>query len=424
MRTALRASPGLGKLTVIRFAGQFGDGMFQAALSGAILFNPERETDPLAVAAGFAVLLLPYSILGPYAGAMLDRWDRRNVLLTANLLRAVLICAAAGLVAAGGGPTALLLLALTVIGISRFVLAGASAALPHVVRPGWLIPMNSLFATAAAAFGGVGAAVAVAVIGLLGGGDSAGAVAVLGAAAGSLLSALAAIRFRPGELGPDRAGAIRSSGWAGFAAGLRTGVRAVWSRPGVTTALLGIGAHRVLFGIDTLIMVLVLRQHSADTIGGLVGFGVAIAAAAAGMLFAAVVAPLLIPRLGRSRTVVAGLLLAAVSQLTLVSQLTQPTLLAGAALLGCTGQLVKLTGDAALQLEVDDAHRGRVFALQDTVFNGAFVVALTGAALLVPADGRSVGLVVAGAGVVGLALLAVAANELSRGRADRAPHPG
>jgi MFS family permease len=91
LRTALRESPGVLRLASVRFAGQFGDGMFQAALSGAILFNPERETDPLAIAAAFAVLLLPYSLIGPYAGALLDRWDRRAVLLVANVLRAVLI---------------------------------------------------------------------------------------------------------------------------------------------------------------------------------------------------------------------------------------------------------------------------------------------------------------------------------------------
>src|SRR5690606_40582627 len=99
IRAAVRASPGALRLTLVRFAGQFGDGMFQAALSGAILFNPERETDPLAIAAGFAVLLLPYSLIGPYAGALLDRWDRRTVLLVANLLRIVLILTAAAVLA-------------------------------------------------------------------------------------------------------------------------------------------------------------------------------------------------------------------------------------------------------------------------------------------------------------------------------------
>ena len=73
--------------------------MFQAALGGAVLFNPERQADPLAVAAGLAVLLLPYSLIGPFAGALLDRWDRRRVLMFASLLRAVLVAGVAGIVA-------------------------------------------------------------------------------------------------------------------------------------------------------------------------------------------------------------------------------------------------------------------------------------------------------------------------------------
>src|SRR5918998_3365831 len=97
----LAAHPGLGRLAVIRFAGQFGDGMFQAALGGAILFNPERETDPLAIAAGFAVLLLPYSVIGPFAGALLDRWDRRRVLWAANLVRAALVVVVAAVIFGG-----------------------------------------------------------------------------------------------------------------------------------------------------------------------------------------------------------------------------------------------------------------------------------------------------------------------------------
>ena len=84
---------GFRRLLGVRFAAQWGDGMFQAALGGAVLFNPERQADPLAVAAGLAVILLPYSLVGPFAGALLDRWDRRRVLLVANLLRAVLTVA-------------------------------------------------------------------------------------------------------------------------------------------------------------------------------------------------------------------------------------------------------------------------------------------------------------------------------------------
>ncbi|MDQ3505736.1 MAG: MFS transporter, partial [Actinomycetota bacterium] len=64
------------RLLGVRLSGQFSDGVFQASLAGAVLFNPERAASPADVAAGFAVLLLPYSLVGPFAGVLLDRWTR------------------------------------------------------------------------------------------------------------------------------------------------------------------------------------------------------------------------------------------------------------------------------------------------------------------------------------------------------------
>ncbi|MGK8491963.1 MFS transporter [Nocardia asiatica] len=414
----------MSRLAVVRFAGQFGDGMFQAALSGAILFNPERQTDPLAIAAGFAVLLLPYSLIGPYAGALLDRWDRRGVLLAANLVRAVVIALVSAGLLAGVGETPLLLLALTVVGVSRFVLAGVSAALPRVLAQAWLVPMNSVLATVASGCAGLGAAVAVGVIGLIGAGDFGSAVAVAISGAGSVLGAILAAGFRPRMLGPAPDAAKGENTVHAIATGLRTGARAVWESRVVTAAMLGIGTHRIVFGVNTLIMVLVLRQtpvHGSGLSGGLVGFGVAIAATAAGMLVAAVVAPLLIPRLGRGRTVVAGLIFAMLVQLTLVTPIAfadsgpaveraHELLLVGAFLLGLAGQTIKLTGDATMQIDIDDARRGQVFALQDTVFNIAFVLAIAIAALIVPDDGRSAVVVLGGAAIYAAGIAAIGVN--------------
>ncbi|MEU7139572.1 MFS transporter [Nocardia sp. NPDC046473] len=426
--TALRESPGVLRLAVVRFTGQFGDGMFQAALSGAILFNPERQTDPLAIAAGFAVLLLPYSLIGPYAGALLDRWDRRTVLLVANVARAVLIALVCAGLLAGIGETPLLLLALAVVGISRFVLSGVSAALPRVLAQHWLVPMNSVLATVASGCAGIGAATSVAVIGLIGAGDFASAVAVAVSGIGSVVSAVLAAGFAPRVLGPDAGATASESAVHAIATGLRTGATAVWESVQVTTAMLGIGTHRIVFGLNTLIMVLVLRQAPADGSGlnsGLLGFGVAIAATASGMLVAAVVAPLLIPRLGRSKTVLAGLLTATVVQLTLVTpigladagsavQRAHQLLLVGAFLLGLAGQTIKLTGDATMQIDIDDARRGQVFALQDTVFNIAFILAIAAAALVIPDDGRSLPVIVAGAGIYCAGIAAIALNMRRR----------
>lgn len=432
-RTALRA-PGVLRLTLVRFTGQFGDGVFQAALSGAILFNPERETDPPAIAAGFAVLLLPYSLIGPYAGALLDRWDRRLVLLLANLLRAVLIVMVCVGLLAGIGETPLLLLALAVVGISRFTAAGVSAALPRVLAQQWLVPANSVLATAGSGCAAAGAAVAVTVIGTIGAGDTASAAAVAIGAVGSVAGVLLAAGFAPRALGPNSVRAGTVGAVRAIASGLRTGAAAVWDSVAVTTAMLGIGAHRIVFGANTLIMVLVLREAPAGSSAvdsGLVGFGVAITATAAGMLVAALLAPLLIPRLGRPRTVVTGLVVATAVQLCLVAPTAladseraadraHQLLLVAAFLFGLAGQTIKLTGDASMQIDIDDARRGEVFALQDTVFNIAFVLAVAVTALVIPADGRSMAMVVAGALCYLVGIVAIVANS----RRTPRPHGG
>jgi hypothetical protein len=74
---SLLAARSFRRLLETRLLAQFGDGVFQAALAGTVLFNPQRAADPVAVAAGFAILLLPYSMVGPFAGVWLDRWSRR-----------------------------------------------------------------------------------------------------------------------------------------------------------------------------------------------------------------------------------------------------------------------------------------------------------------------------------------------------------
>ncbi|MDV7246021.1 MULTISPECIES: MFS transporter [Rhodococcus] len=413
-RTAhtLRRSPGLARLATVRFASQFGDGMFQAALGGAILFNPERETDPLAIAAGFAVLLLPYSVIGPYAGALLDRWDRRTVLLWANVIRGVLILVTAALLGSGAGEFPILLLALAAIGVSRFVLAGVSAALPRVVHKSWLVATNSVLTTTGSVVSALGATTSVAIIGVAGAGDRGSGIAVAAAAVGSAIAALAASRFHRRLLGPhadERAdyGVIRA-----VASGLRNGAVAVWQSPGVTTAMIGIGTHRIVFGANTLIMVLVLRDTSraGSLPGGLAGFGVAVGATAAGMLLAAISTPFTIPRIGRSRTITTALILALAAQTTLVATLTQASLLWGALVLGFAGQSIKLSGDAAMQIDIEDDRRGQVFALQDTVFNVAFIASIAAAALVIAPDGRSLGLVLAGSALYALGLVAALLN--------------
>ena len=123
---------------------QISDGLFQAGLAGSILFNPNQKSSPVEIAMGFAVLLLPYSVLGPYVGVLLDRWDRRASLSVANLARAVLVLPAAALLWSGSQGLGFAFFALLVIAVNRFFLAGLSAALPRVVDDEKLVPANAL----------------------------------------------------------------------------------------------------------------------------------------------------------------------------------------------------------------------------------------------------------------------------------------
>jgi hypothetical protein len=69
------AVPDFRRLLRVRLTGQLGDGMFQGALFGAAFFNPEKATSAGEAAVAFATLLLPYSLVGPFAGVLLDRWS-------------------------------------------------------------------------------------------------------------------------------------------------------------------------------------------------------------------------------------------------------------------------------------------------------------------------------------------------------------
>lgn len=78
------------RLLAVRLLSQLSDGVFQVALAAYVVFSPEKQASPAAIASAMAVLLLPYSLLGPFTGVLLDRWRRRQVLLHCNLLRAAL----------------------------------------------------------------------------------------------------------------------------------------------------------------------------------------------------------------------------------------------------------------------------------------------------------------------------------------------
>jgi MFS family permease len=412
---SVRGLPDFWRLLKLRLASQFGDGLFQAALAGALLFNPERATSPLAIAGAFAVLFLPYSLLGPFAGALMDRWDRRLVLVGANIGRLGSVAAVGTALAVGANDWVVLCGALIVNGFGRFVSSGLSAALPHVVPRHQVLAMNSLAnATGAlAAFGG--ANFMLLPRWLIGAGDSGSASIIFLVAIPISVALMLSLRFAPHALGPDDSTrAVLGSVIYAVVTGWLHGGRTVVHRPTVAATLSGLAAHRMVFGINTLLVLVLVRHAGAMTVAGLGTVVLFVAATGAGSFLANVLTPPAVRRWSRFTVANAALTIGAVVQIA-GATLQLAIMMLCAFLLGILGQVVKLCADTAMQIDVEDALRGHVFTVQDSLFWVSFIAAVTVAALVIPADGRSSELALAGS-LLYLAGLGVHAVVARRGQ--------
>ncbi|MDT0301979.1 MFS transporter [Streptomonospora wellingtoniae] len=406
LRDVLRG-PRFRRLFTTRLVSQFGDGVYQAGLAGYIFFSPEQHTTAGQVATAFAVLLLPFSAVGPFAGVLIDRWSRRQVLVLSALAKGAVAAATAALVWSGSDGAVFFATALVLLSVNRFLLAALSAALPHVVPRHKLMMANAVTPTCGtfAAFAGAGAGAGLR---LLGGDGAAGtALILLGAGAAMALAAPAALTLGRAELGPDfdeQADRVRAAVRT-VAAGLADGARHIWSRRPARYGLATIAGHRAGYGVATLVTLLLYNNtFTSGGVAGFAGFSVALAASAAGYFAGAAATPWATARISADAWI--ALLLGAGGAALLVFGLPfAPALFPAAGFaLGLVSQGVKVSVDTLVQRHVDDAFRGRVFSVYDMLFNAAFVAGAGLAAAAVPRSGTSVAAVVALA--AGYALMA------------------
>lgn len=413
LRVVLRGSR-FRRLFGTRLASQFSDGVYQAGLAGFVFFNPEQHTSAGAVAAAFAVLLLPFSVVAPFAGVLIDRWPRRQILLLSSLFKAALAVVSAFLVSEGESP-AFLVAALLVLSVNRFFLSGLSAGLPYVVPRDKLMMANAVTPTSGTAASFLGAGTGAA-IGLLGGEDALGTGIILFVAAlGFTGAALVSLTMGYRELGPhlerepeEVAAAVRN-----VVRGMVSGVRHIWARPDARDALITIGGHRVLFGISTLLTLLLYNNtFTGGGVAGLAGFSVAMGLSGAGFLIGAVATPWATARMTPGTWIALQLVAASVTLVVFGLPFSSLLFPVAAFALGFASQGVKVTVDTLVQRHVDDAFRGRVFSVYDVLFNATFVLGAALSAVLVPPSGVSFAVVVA----MAVAYLAMGAAWAARGR--------
>ncbi|WP_296665615.1 MFS transporter [Demequina sp.] len=414
---------GFRRLTYSRVLSQAGDGMFQVGIATAFFFDPTQAAAPADIAIGFAILLAPFTLVGPFVGPLIDRWQRQRIVLVGNLVRVALTAGIIVVIAAGGPTWSLYVLALLTLSVNRFLLAAMSAGIAKVVPEDELLAANAIMPT----LGTIAAAIGAGIGGLAtflapGASDTSLALAALIASAAAFaLASWVATWLRRRELGPDHplealhlAEQIRALG-----AELSDGV--VYLRRRVTPFhALGVMAfQRLLYGIMFIAAILISRNllgdpdHPEESLGA---FTVVLAFAAVGFGLAAVLTPWLGPRVERQTWIVGCLVLGAAGQALLVFSSARWALFAAAVIVSLAVQGAKIAVDTIVQHDTADEVRGRAFALYDMAFNVAFIASAALAALVLPPDGYSP-LVMAGVAAAYLAIAALYAQ------APRVPSP-
>ena len=410
------------RLLATRLLSQFGDGIFTAAIGTYVFFSRTSFPNPAIAATAFAVLYLPYSLIGPFAGVFIDRWSRRQILVWSALLRAGFVVLTASLVASGGLGLPLYVSVLAALGVNRFFLSSLSAALPHVVGEDELVMANAVAPTVGTICTSLGALAELGVHLLTGGGRYGSAIALLVAAGFYLLAGTVGATMHRDLLGPPRLppGAERASLASELGVvvrGLVSGAVHAWQRRPVAAALGVTAAQRVMFGALTLASILLYRNYFYTTSAAttsLAHFFLVVIALAAGLGGAAVITPAATRRMSKEAWIT--LLLAAGGLVTAVLGPTfiQPAFLVIALVLGLVAQSIAICATTILQQRMDDSYRGRVFSLYDMLFNVPYVLGAVAVAQVIPISGKSY--VVIGGVAAGYLAAAAGYGLVSRGQ--------
>ena len=384
--------PRLSRLLGVRWSGQATDGLFQSALASFVLFSPERQADALSAAIGFAVVLLPYSLVGPFVGTILDRVSRQRALLFSNLARAANLLVVAALVFTGQTGIVLTVFVLIAFGINRLILAGLSAGLPLVIETKSLISANALAVTGGSVLVVLGGGLGVAIRNLfdnLAVADHADAIMVLFAAGGYLSAALLTLRVGKKEIGPLPHEVKEASFKEGINE-MREGFAFLRTHSDAIRGIIATAVQRG--GITALTLTALLLERNtfnspSNPEAGLAGFGIVLTIAGVGITLGALTAPYGVKRFGRHRWIKWSLLVGAAGPIFLVVSQTEIALALTGFFVALCGQNVKVTNDALVQSKIDDYYRGRVFAVYDVLVNAAIVSGGLIAALMLPTSG-------------------------------------
>jgi MFS family permease len=341
------------------FLADFGDGVRLAAFP---LLAAQLTRSPAAVAAVTAVQGLPWLLLGGGLGVVVDRSDRRRLMVAVDVTRAAVIAALAAAILAHGAGLWLIYLTAFVTGAGSALRdTAAVTCVPRLVQPDGLETANARMIA--------GQIVGNELAGPAAGGWLFGLAAVLPFAVneGTLGIAVLLLLTLPGVFGPppapQRAPGAPSSLWHDFTEGLRWLGRHADLRDVTIVAGLVSALDAAWFAVLVLFVVRDLHQQPG-------AYGLLLAVGALGGVATGSGGGVLVRRLGPWRSLLVGGLAMAASQAGL--GLTGNVIVAAAMLFVSSGAwaLFSITAVTMRQRQVPAALLGRVSSLFGIVTRG------------------------------------------------------
>ena len=351
---ALLRVPGFGRVALGTLLARLGGQMWEIVL---VLFVLQRYQSPSL--AGLAVLLaiLPGLALSPVAGALLDRQGRVRLMILDYAVTAGLMATIAVLSLGHRLPPVLLLLIVSILGVSNILsITGARSLFPLMLPRALWDRANGLDTSMYSLTAVVGPAIAGLVVARFG--PEAGLLVTAGVAA---IASASLLGVHEPIARADSAGSLIGDAWAA----LRYVVRHRSLRGlAITLFLANLGFGVIPVGIP----VLVLRHlhGSAATVGQIFAV-VGLAGLVAGLLIGRVSTE------GRERRLIAGCIAIQAPTLVLLAfTSTLPVVFAIAVIAGAAGSVINVGIFALRQRRTDPAWFGRAFAVSMSLnFAGA-----------------------------------------------------
>jgi MFS family permease len=375
------AIPDARALIAASGASEIGDWLYNAALLGYV-FSATKSA--AWVGAATICRLLPYILFSPIAGAVVDRYPRRTVLLAGDALRLLLMAVLAAVVASDGPVAVVIAIAALSSAAGSADKPAALALLPRLVGESRLGPANALLHTVqdmgiviGPAIGAILLAVAPAYVAFVANGATFGVAAVL----------ISTMRPRDVPVGARR-GAI---------ADITDGLRTARVTSFVLPLFLIVAMVELTYGAQTVQLVVYARRSLGLGTGG---YSVLLAAAGVGGLLSALANGQLATSRRVSLVVVGAGALACATQLAYAGVDTfaiafPVTVIGGAGLVSC-----EVVSETALARIVPRAVLGRVAGVFQTTSVIAMVTGAVLASILVQSTSLSESLLILGAGAL------------------------